>query len=245
MKKQYFLIEQNSIKELNMAKTRQEINKTYDEKRKNSRGRYWSIIVYPDDLPESWRDAFVGMKWIESPVHDKDVNSDGTRKKPHIHLIFMFTNHKSKKSIEDFLLERFTIDENGSIAGIAKNPIIVELNSYTRYLAHMDNPEKFRYDENLIVGHGGADVSRYIMKGLTLEEEYIKLQEIEDLIRTKRITEYCDLCYELRDYPVLMNVFHSNGNRRNHIKDFIRSFRHSIQNERIDLETGEILEGSL
>lgn len=232
-----------------MAKTRKEINKTYDEKRKNNRGRYWSVIVYPDDLPSDWRDSLTGMKWIESPVHDRDINSDGKAKKRHIHLIFMFTNHKSKKSIEDFLFERFEQDENGSIIGIAKNPIIVELNSYTRYLAHMDNPEKFRYDENLIIGHGGADVSRYLMKGLTLEEEYIKLQEIEDLIKSNKIMEYHDLCYQLREYPVLMNVFHSNGNRRNHIKDFIRSFRHDSEKNGfvsqviVDDETGEILEG--
>lgn len=241
-----------------MAKTRKEINKTYDEKRKNTRGRYWSVLAYPDDLPTNWRESLNGLKWIESPIHDRDVyledkfdsegnkiRSKGEFKKPHIHLIFMFTNHKSKKSIDDFLFERFEQDENGSIIGIAKNPIIVELNSYTRYLAHMDNPDKFRYDENLIVGHGGADVTRYLMKGLTLEEEYLKLQEIEDLIRERKIMEYHELCFQLREYPVLMNVFHSNGNRRNHIKDFIRSFRHSSQDIKmiIDDETGEVLEG--
>lgn len=43
---------------------------------KDSRGRNWSWIIYPESAPENWRTLLdeMGEKWIESPLHDKDVN---------------------------------------------------------------------------------------------------------------------------------------------------------------------------
>ena len=44
--------------------------------KKNGRYRNWSWIVYPESAPENWRSLLdeTGEKWIESPLHDKDIN---------------------------------------------------------------------------------------------------------------------------------------------------------------------------
>ena len=43
---------------------------------KDTRSRNWSWIIYPESAPENWRTILdeSGEKWIESPLHDKDIN---------------------------------------------------------------------------------------------------------------------------------------------------------------------------
>ena len=46
---------------------------------KEVRTRNWTIVVYPDSAPDNWRtilDDF-HIEWIESPLHDNDINGDG------------------------------------------------------------------------------------------------------------------------------------------------------------------------
>ena len=47
-----------------------------ENKEKNERYRNWSWIVYPESAPENWRTLLdeTGEKWIESPLHDRDIN---------------------------------------------------------------------------------------------------------------------------------------------------------------------------
>ena len=51
--------------------------------KKDVRARTWTFILYPESAPENWRYILDGyhIPWVESPLHDKDVNPDGTVKK--------------------------------------------------------------------------------------------------------------------------------------------------------------------
>lgn len=42
----------------------------------DGRTRNWCAVVYPDSAPENWRDILDGQHicWVESPLHDQDVN---------------------------------------------------------------------------------------------------------------------------------------------------------------------------
>ena len=58
------------------------------DQHKVQKGRDWTFIVYPESAPLDWRNILdeTHIKWIESPLHDKDFNADGTLKKPHWHI---------------------------------------------------------------------------------------------------------------------------------------------------------------
>ncbi|MGQ7458465.1 Rep family protein, partial [Streptococcus suis] len=62
-----------------MTKTKKEVQK----------GRDWTFIVYPESAPSNWREILdeTHMRWVEFPLHDKDVNADGEIKKPHWHIL--------------------------------------------------------------------------------------------------------------------------------------------------------------
>lgn len=82
-----------------MAKNSKEKQKEYDSKRAGQRTRNWTLIFYPEDLPDDWKERVdeLCVKWIESPLHDRDENPDGTPKKAHIHTLFMFETVKNSE----------------------------------------------------------------------------------------------------------------------------------------------------
>lgn len=149
------------------------------------RGRNWAIIVYPDSLPENWKDIIRQEPIAISPLHDKDINPDGTKKKPHYHLLLSYKGNKSFGQIDQ-------------IARALKAPIPERVNSLTgaaRYLTHMDNPEKYQYDSSLIKTYGGFDLESCLAlstgdKRQALRDMLTFISENE-IMHLKDFADYC------------------------------------------------------
>lgn len=152
-------------------------------KKKDERTRNWTFVVYPESAPEDWREIIDGfhVPWVESPLHDKDVNPDGEVKKPHWHVMIMFSSNKSYNQIREI-----TMKLN------APNPQkVANAKGMIRYFAHMDNPEKYQYDKTEIVAHAGADISNYL--AATTAERYELIREMLSFVNEQKITEIKDL----------------------------------------------------
>ncbi|WP_367695332.1 Rep family protein, partial [Helicobacter pylori] len=70
-------------------------------KKELGRTRSYAIIIYPDSANNEWLDILerTCIPCAISPLHDKDLEKDGTPKKPHYHVLFKFENKKSLKQI--------------------------------------------------------------------------------------------------------------------------------------------------
>lgn len=154
--------------------------------RTDSRSRNWSFIGYPDDsLPDDYASILseeLHLMWAESPVHDADLNGDGSEKKKHIHFLLVFDGNKSFEQIVE-ITDRL----NCPIPQKCRN-----VRSLVRYFAHLDNPDKHQYKPTDIKVHGGLELQDYFQPSLT--EYQHTLKEIEAFIRDNNITEFCDLC---------------------------------------------------
>ena len=232
-----------------MAKERDGYDKKYDQKRAGQRTRNWTVVFYPEDLPENWQGLVdeLHFRWIEGPLHDKDVNADGKPKKPHHHTLFMFDTVKSEDQVCDMLKEVFGKSETGSIIGIAAPQKVADRCAIVRYMAHMDNPEKVQYDIADIVGHNGADPSEVLRQSATEKREMIIA--MEEFIEQHEITELADFSRLIRyDKPEWHTILTTQMTM--YFSSFIRSFRYKVQHgltsetllSRVDTETGEILE---
>lgn len=146
----------------------------------NNRARTWTFIVYPESVPNNWRELLDNyhIPWVESPLHDKDINPDGTVKKPHWHVILMFDGKKSYEQIKEI-----TDSLNAPIPQKTANT-----KGLVRYLIHMDNPEKYQYKQEEIVCHGGAEVEQYFELSSSSRERV--LWDIMQFIRDEEITSY-------------------------------------------------------
>ena len=183
-----------------------------DEKAKkvDTRARNWSLVVYPESAPENWRDILDDQHspWVESPIHDKDINPDGEIKKAHWHIGLFFSGKKSYGQILEI-----TSKLNYPNPQVMKNA-----KGQIRYFAHLDNPEKYQYKPSEIVAHGGDKIKL--------------LAEMQDWIDETRCTEFHELARYARNerfddwYDIIVNqstVF---------LNAYIRSKRHGgSQNE--------------
>lgn len=152
------------------------------DKKKDERTRNWTILVYPSSAPKDWREILdnIHVPWIEGPLHDKDLNPDGTTKKPHWHIILVFDEKKAFHQIE-------------KIADKLNSPIpkkVESLRGMVRYLIHKDNPEKHQYPKSQIKNHGVDDLEKYFQ---TASSQRQTLKEISDYIRENHIIHLTDL----------------------------------------------------
>lgn len=153
------------------------------EKKQDERSRNWVVIVYPESAPNDWREILDNMhiQWIESPLHDKDVNPDGTVKKSHWHVVLAFGSKKSHKQVKEI-----TDKLNSPIPQKVHN-----MKGQVRYLVHLDNPEKYQYPVEQVIAHGGIDVDKYFKA--TSGQRYDMIGEMIDYVRENNIVEMKDL----------------------------------------------------
>lgn len=224
----------------------------YEEKRQGQRTRNWTVIFYPEDLPEDWKSMVDGLyfKWIEGPLHDKDLNADGKPKKAHHHTLFMFQNVKTQEQIENMLKELFGESETGAIIGVATPKQANDRCAIVRYMAHMDNPDKHQYDVNDIIGHNGADPAEVLKYSATETREMIIA--MEEYIEDNEIVELADFSKAIRyDHPEWHTILATKMTV--YFNAFIRSRRHKLQSplkrkivivdgKPVDEITGEVLD---
>lgn len=149
----------------------------------SGRTRNWLFIVYPESAPENWRsilDSF-HVPWIESPLHDADVNADSTEKKAHWHIMLLFDSVKSYQQILPF-----SRAVNGSFPIKCRS-----LRGSVRYFYHADNPEKAQYSKTDIKSHCGAELEKLLE--LSSSEKSVILNQIFDFIVENNVVEFADI----------------------------------------------------
>lgn len=117
-----------------------------------ARYRNFATVFYPESVNFNDMKEFISMLHVPafiSPLHDQDKNPDGTEKKPHWHVLLMFDGKKSPDQIRELL------SGSGSV-GIE---VVNTARGYARYLCHLDNPEKHKYEISEVVSLSGADYS--------------------------------------------------------------------------------------
>lgn len=214
-------------------KTRQEIQKKADEKRKDSRGRNWWAVLYPEDLPDDWRDRVqsIRCKALISPLHDKDMNADGSPKKDHHHVVLMFDSIKSLAQVDGIFRKLFharDVDPENlevSIPGVAKftaeKSLIHDRAGAVRYLCHLDNPEKEPYNIEDIEALNGADVMELLK--YTQAETQATMIAMEEYIEAHGITTVSAFSRAIRySHPDWYNILSTKSTT--YFRSFINGF---------------------
>lgn len=159
-----------------------------EKNKKDNRDRVFATVIYPESLPSDWLDRLRATMWkgFVSPLHDKDINEDGTPKKPHYHVLIMF-GQNAKKNYETQIKPVF---EECFEKGFSGREIIRSATGYARYLCHIDNPEKYQYRKDDVISFGGANYSVTI----NCAEDNDRIQnEILDFIEDNQIMYFHQL----------------------------------------------------
>lgn len=117
-------------------------------------GKYWCFVLYPDSAPENWLEILnrSGLPWSVSPLHEKDLNADGGKKKAHYHVIIIWGNATTYNAVKKFTHDTL----NATVPQVLHSPL-----GYYRYFTHEDNPEKYQYNKADIQSGNGFDIADY------------------------------------------------------------------------------------
>lgn len=182
----------------------------------DKKSRSWTAIVYPDSLPDNWRELLdeTHLQWVESPLHDKDINADGQPKKPHYHLLVMWDNTTTYSAAESLFKDVL----HGTIPQACASA-----RGLVRYMAHMDNPEKVQYDATKIVAHGGADIEELLKPTKAYTQQTLK--EITKYIVDAQIEEFSDFAiYCMMTNDAWFEILTTHNTL--YIKELIKSVRY-------------------
>ena len=186
---------------------------------KPKRSRNFGCAVYPESAPDNWLEILAEHKVpaLISPLHDKDVDPLNQPKKPHYHVVIMFDGPKTEEQAREIFKP---------IGGVGCE-IIKSIRGYARYLCHLDNPEKYQYDESKIIQLYGADYKEIC---LLQSDKYKTIEEILEFIDQEDICSYFDIVrYSSINNPTWFRSLLDNSSYV--IKEYIKS-RYWVKKEK-------------
>jgi len=149
--------------------------------------RNYSFLIYPEGLADNFIEVLndSGGKGFYI-LHDMDKLDDGTDKKAHYHVMVMFENPRSLSAVSKIALRCGAA--NGFVQPL-KNAV-----AYARYLCHMDNPNKYRYESCEVTSFGGTDYEGFCETAADREKKkLIIVHQMVDYICDNVIYSYADL----------------------------------------------------
>lgn len=152
------------------------------EKKTNTRTRNYATVVYPESAPENWKEI-LSEQFVPafiSPLHDSDLNPTGESKKAHYHVMVMYDSVKTVEQAKELF----------SLIGGVGCEKVASVRGYSRYLCHLDNPEKHQYSTQEVVSFCGAD---YIGTIGLVTDKYVCIREMIAFCDEYSIVSYSDL----------------------------------------------------
>lgn len=165
------------------------VQKRADAKRAGKRARAWTALVYADSAAEGWQDILREqlVECLISPYHDKDVLPTGECKKAHWHVVLSFKSPTTYDRACD------VFEAIGAVVPPENECRVKDFRQMARYLCHMDQPDKHRYEMSDVVSIGAIDYQTLCMSAA---DEDAMLDEI---------FEFMD-CYCLDSYPKVVRA---------------------------------------
>ena len=176
-----------------------EVNAEVKGSKGQERTRNFAFLVYPDSAPPDWPERLneAHVECLISPLHDKDTNPDGTPKKPHWHVLVMYSSVKTWEQ---------ACKLRDAVGGVGREEV-ASVRGYARYLCHLDNPEKASYSMEDVVELGGADYNSLIRRAADGTKA---VRDMMLYIRESGMMFFCDFmdyCMDNRPdwYETLLN----------------------------------------
>lgn len=120
-----------------------------------ARTRNYATIVYTESAPLDWLDilADLHINAFVSPLHDMDLNKKTKEfKKSHYHVMVMF------ESVKTDIQAKAIFSQFGGVGC----EVINSTKAYARYLCHLDDDDKAKYNVNDVKSFGCVNYEKII-----------------------------------------------------------------------------------
>jgi hypothetical protein len=112
-----------------------------------TKSKYFCAILYPSSTSYDVDNVIKALAkehltFAVSPIHDKDVEEDGSPKKAHYHLLLAYSSATTLNNIRGWLKSCGMPESELHAVRVCASAV-----GYFRYLTHKDNPKKAQYDD--------------------------------------------------------------------------------------------------
>lgn len=113
-----------------------------------TKSKYFCALLYPDSTTYDAAKIIKALAeehltFAVSPVHDRDVDFDGSIKKAHYHLLLAYSSATTLNNIRGWFKVCGLPESDLHSVRVCASGV-----GYYRYLTHRDNPEKAQYNDN-------------------------------------------------------------------------------------------------
>ena len=150
-----------------------------------NKSKYFCAVLYPDSSSYDTDKLIKGLadehlSFAVSPIHNRDVEEDGSRKKAHYHLLLAYSSATTLSNIRGWFKACGMPESDLHSIRVCASAV-----GYFRYLTHKDNPEKAQYDDKDIRLFNDSDeVFKKFSKSAS--------DKINDLVRIFEIVDELD-----------------------------------------------------
>ncbi len=202
------------------------------EKARNppSKSKYFCCMLYPDSATYDVDNIIKALaeehlSFALSPIHDRDLEDDGSPKKAHFHLLLAYTSATTLNNIRGWF----------NVCGLPES----ELHSvricasgvgYYRYLTHKDNPEKAQYDDKYIRVFNDYD-EVFKKFSITESDKIDKLVRIFQIVDELNTISFHNLIqYLMLNERDLFKMLTSSSALAICVKEYQRSLEYDLKN---------------
>lgn len=168
--------------------------------------RVAGTIVYPESATSNWIDILSDehIPLFISPLHTDEG------KKEHYHVMFVCSSPHNMTFFEDII---------SKIGGVGFEKI-GDTTAYARYLCHLDNDDKIKYDVKNVIEMGGLRYQDFIK---TKSSEFDNVVDILRLINQYSIHNFAELVdLAMNENPALLSSLLSKSSVVILVKEYIR-----------------------
>lgn len=184
-------------------KKKKEAQQRADAKRAGKRARAWTALMYQESAPDGWMEKLSNLlvEALISPLHDQDVwtvedevenisHKAGEPKKAHWHIVVSYKNPTT------YEIAKEVFDEIGAVMPPEPKAKVKDFKQMARYLCHLDQPSKHRYDTADVKSFGAIDYQALVMSG---QDEDEMIDEMCEFIDANMITSFRQFCVYVRN----------------------------------------------
>lgn len=163
----------------------------------SGRRRGFVAVGYLDSLAPDWVEQLesLHMQAVVSPLHDSDVNADGSAKKPHHHIMLMFDAPQAPSYALSLFLQMGAV-----VSPDVRNFGVNSTRAMLRYFCHLDNAEKHQYSAKDVKCFGGIDYEELV--AAKNDEKRIQQDIMDFVLDNPNVDNWYDFLVWSRQYQI-------------------------------------------
>lgn len=198
-----------------------------------TKSKYFCCILYPDSATYDADKLIMAMAdehltFAVSPIHDRDVESDGSPKKRHYHLLLAYSSATTLNNIRRWIMACGMPESELHSVRVCASGV-----GYFRYLTHKDNPDKARYnDKDIRVYNDSDDLFKKFSKTASEKiDDLVRIFQIVDELNT--ISFHCLIQYLMLNERDLFKMLTSSSALAICVKEYQRSLEYDLKRSKL------------